>query len=175
IRVEALPGPPDSGTPAIDLHEREPLDLGVVLLDPRVEVVAVPSLHGPLEDLHVLHRHRLLREPGGFQGFLLAAEAAKLADSSLEQRNEPSPRHIEGDPAPLATREGSPEHQNPLAEVPKLLGFDPELFPSRVDVVPEPLVALKPAVDDPLRPADDGGTNLNIGIENNRGSSQVPL
>ena len=38
--------------------EREPFDLGVVLVDPRVEVVAVPSLHAPLEDLHVLLRHR---------------------------------------------------------------------------------------------------------------------
>ena len=41
--------------------------------------------------------------------------------------------------------------------------------------MPEAPVAVKPAVDDPLGVADDGGTNLNIGVEHSCGSSLVPL
>src|SRR6478672_6402236 len=58
--LQGLPGLPGSGMAAISLYEREPFDLRVEQVDPRAEVVAVPSVHGPPEALHVLLRHRLL-------------------------------------------------------------------------------------------------------------------
>src|SRR5262245_37362287 len=56
--LQVFPGLPGSGMAAISLYEREPFDLRVERVDPRVEVVAVPSVHGPPEALHVLLRHR---------------------------------------------------------------------------------------------------------------------
>src|SRR4029079_4195410 len=84
VALEGLPGLPGTPPPAKHLHDREPFDLGVVLVNPRLEVVAVPGFHAPFEDLHVLLRHRLLTQPGGFESFgamcvLLYAENLAVA------------------------------------------------------------------------------------------------
>ncbi len=73
------------------------------------------------------------------------------------------------------TGEGSSKHQDLVAEVADLLGFDPKLRPSRVDVSPELDIAIQPSVDDALRPADDCRTNLYLGMENLRRRSLVPV
>ena len=103
------------------------------------------------------------------------AETPKLDDAPLGQCSEPRHRLIEGDAASFATSEGSSKHQHLFAEVAELLGFDAELLPSRINVVPEPPVALMPVVDDPLGSANDRRTNLNLGIENCRRRSLVLL
>src|SRR4029079_11233683 len=80
VALEGLPGLPGTPAPAKHLHHREPFDLGVVLVNPRLEVVAVPGFHVPFEDLHVLLRHRLLPQPGGFEGLL---QLPVLLDSNV--------------------------------------------------------------------------------------------
>ena len=53
----------------LDLRrEGIPLDLGVRGLQERLDVVPEEGVHALAEDLHVLLRHRLLRQPGGFEG-----------------------------------------------------------------------------------------------------------
>jgi hypothetical protein len=52
--LQGLSGLPGSAMTAINLYQCDPFDLRVVLVDPGVEVVAVPSLDGPREALHVL-------------------------------------------------------------------------------------------------------------------------
>ena len=118
---------------------------------------------------------RLLRQPGGFEGVQLIAETPKPNDSPLVDDSKPCRWLIEGDAASFCTGEGSSKQQHLVAEVPELLGFDPKLRPSRIDVSPELLVAIQPSVDDALRPADDCRTNLYLGMENRRRRPVVPI
>ena len=117
----------------------------------------------------------LLPQPSGFEGFQLIAETPKPNDLPLVDDSKPSRWLIEGDAASLCTGEGSSKHQDLVAEVADLLGFDPKLRPSRVDVSPELDIAIQPSVDDALRPADDCRTNLYLGMENLRRRSLVPV
>ena len=72
-----------------DGHDRDPLDVGVEEVEelrqvggPRC-VCPVERLEGPPHDLHVLLRHRLLREPEGFEGLLVIAEQLDSDDLVL--------------------------------------------------------------------------------------------
>ena len=51
------------GSPVID-----ELDLRVIEAQPLLDVVGVERIDGTLDDLHVLLRHRLVAQPGGFEG-----------------------------------------------------------------------------------------------------------
>ena len=58
------------------------LDLRVGQSEDAFDVMAVPCVEHPAHDLHVLLRHRLLRQPGGFEGFRpcgVVAHAHRLA------------------------------------------------------------------------------------------------
>src|SRR5215207_9078289 len=48
-----------------------PLDIGIKLIEIAIPVARVERLHEGAYDLHVLLRHRLLPQPGGFEGVLL--------------------------------------------------------------------------------------------------------
>src|SRR2546423_522410 len=51
-------------------YRRMPLHVGVEVLQHRLDVPAVGRVSCALEGIDVLLRHRLLRQPGGFEGFL---------------------------------------------------------------------------------------------------------
>src|SRR5438552_16213838 len=50
---------------------------------PRLEVVALPYLDRAPHDLHVLLRHRLLRQPHGFEGFTAVQVAHRINDHAV--------------------------------------------------------------------------------------------
>ena len=96
-----------------------------------------------MRELHVLLRHRLLLKPDGLEGLPLVAETPKSNDLPLAHRGDPGRGLIEGDAAPRSKSEGSSQHEDLSAKVTELLGLNAELGPSRVDVRPEPPVALQ--------------------------------
>ena len=55
----------------------------------------VERLEGPADDFHVLLRHRLLRQPGGFEGLLSSRNACSLNPPSRDRADEPD--HFDGD------------------------------------------------------------------------------
>jgi hypothetical protein len=70
-------------------HPRTPLHLGVEFLQQRLDVSPVGRLNRAFERLHVLLRHRLLPQPGGFEGFVFAhvsLTAQNLPSSEREDR-----------------------------------------------------------------------------------------
>ena len=71
-----------------ELCDLVPLDIGIKSLHGGVEVVAVESRVGPAHDLHVLLRHRLLPQPGGFEGFVTGPILAAPHDLPVSDRVE---------------------------------------------------------------------------------------
>jgi len=57
VGLEALASLTSSSVPAKHLHQCEPFNLWIELSDPRVEIVAVPSVNTALEDHDVVLRH----------------------------------------------------------------------------------------------------------------------
>jgi hypothetical protein len=47
-------------------------DIRVEVVDPLAEVPLSPGVKDPMHDLHVLLRHRLLPQPGGFEARFLS-------------------------------------------------------------------------------------------------------
>ena len=54
--------------------------------------------------LHVLLRHRLLRKPGGFEGFLQASKPREPADLAVSEGPHVELGLFNGNPAPRPTR-----------------------------------------------------------------------
>src|SRR5215204_5590566 len=67
--------------PPIRIHPQDAV--GVVQLTKGIHVARVPRLEGGPHDLDVLLRHRLLPQPGGFEGFGLTAAVAPPNDPTV--------------------------------------------------------------------------------------------
>jgi hypothetical protein len=55
------------------LDRRVPLDVGIELGQKGVQIIGIPRLDGALDGLDVFPRHRLLHQPGGFEGLVPVA------------------------------------------------------------------------------------------------------
>src|SRR5204863_44384 len=64
------------------------LAVGGEVLEPGVYVPTVERLEGSAHDLHVLLRHRLLRQPGSFEGFLGIAISLPANDPASVHREQ---------------------------------------------------------------------------------------
>src|SRR2546430_2268873 len=64
----------------------EPLEVRREEIVVGVEIEPVEGVDPPLHDLHVLPRHRLLLQPHGFEGFVLARVNPKPPQLAVKQR-----------------------------------------------------------------------------------------
>src|SRR5262249_44443926 len=79
-------------------------DLGVIELTKGVHVASVPRRECGKQDLHVLLRHRLLRQPGGFKGFLVVPEVFEHDDLPAAERMDLAEHYFVLDAAPLPSQ-----------------------------------------------------------------------
>ena len=87
VGLEALASLTSSSVPAKHLHQCEPFNLWIELSDPRVEIVAVPSVNTALENLDVVLRHAraVSPTPSGSRAWSRVA-GTLLARASEERR-----------------------------------------------------------------------------------------
>jgi hypothetical protein len=135
------PSPPELAYPfmaAIDTSEIQsrmarsiPLDVWVVHLE-RVRVsTRVERLKQFAHDLHVLLRHRLLLEAGGFEGFGLAPEGAP-PDSLLIAPFDGQPhRPLNRSAATRTLPANASAYERPVSEVSHLIDLCPEIWENR--------------------------------------------
>src|SRR5207302_267395 len=71
-------------------------------LDHRRYVSTAKGRISPLDDLHVLLRHRLLREAGGFEGLRPIREHPPLNDEAVPNRVDDGLERLHGKPAALS-------------------------------------------------------------------------
>src|SRR5439155_212304 len=114
---------------------RRPHDgVWVVQLTNGIHVPRVPCLEGRSHDLHVLLRHRLLRQPHGFEGLFFApvvVESHALAVSQRPHRTV-DPFHIN---AGLATLCVNAQHgDDALTSVDELLRIPAPAFPTALPI-----------------------------------------
>ena len=95
--------------------------LVVVVLDVRVEqslldhgfpAALVPELRDPPNDVHVLLRHRLLRQPGGLESVLPRSEAMHPDDLATVHQQVDSELLVEVDVTCTASEVGMPQPQD---------------------------------------------------------------
>src|SRR6185503_7453213 len=108
-----------------DLIRLIPDDFGIEKVEVRNSVAIEVLVEAP-HYLHVLLRHRLLPQSGGFEGAVPIEEALRLADQPIPERNQvaPQPVHfgcVRGD----SVAAGDP--QRPVVEVDDLLDVYREL------------------------------------------------
>ena len=95
--ITSRPEPHQSVVPLVDASPRRTrgrpveLDLGVDAIQDSVEVLPGHALVEPLHDLHVLLRHRLLRQAGGFEGFVAVHVLDQLRCLAVAHRVEVRP------------------------------------------------------------------------------------
>src|SRR6478752_1426660 len=63
----------------------------------RAQVATVKGVDGSLDDLHVLLRHRLLRQPRSVEGLLWVPERLEMNDLALAQRVDVGKRRLKLD------------------------------------------------------------------------------
>jgi hypothetical protein len=80
---------------------------------------------GAAHKLDVLFRHRLLRQPGGFEGVVAGGEVLHPYHQATPQREERKEGFIERDPAARATPSLATSDEQAVAKVDDLLGFEP--------------------------------------------------
>src|SRR3954453_1296343 len=73
---------------------RVPFDLGIEFVKQRVEVAAVVGVEPALESFDVLLRHRLLRKPGGFEGFGAVKKDTDTRDLAVYEAVHGSQLHV---------------------------------------------------------------------------------
>src|SRR4051812_2553550 len=90
--LEPAPADTDGGLmtnpPDVPVLDRVPLQLGVKGLKPRM-LVGLERFEAPPHDLDVLLRHRLLRQPGGFEGFRAVCVFADAIEPAAAQLASP--------------------------------------------------------------------------------------
>src|SRR3954454_18149716 len=127
-----LPPGPDLVMPAADLAfqgraDRNPFDVGAQVSHVTLDVTAVPGLERAMHGLRVLLRHRLAREPHGFEGFGFGGIAAAASDLAV----------LEGEHLPGAALDARPRFlpaaplvqadDHAVARVDGLVGLETEL------------------------------------------------
>ena len=109
---------------------------------------------GPPHDLNVLLRHRLLAQPGGFEGFGHVRVHLHPDRLSVPERPHLSEAHVDGDSRGLRTPPLVDDDDDALPGVDEVLGLKLPTFP-RIRPLGEELVrTLGPGVDLFVRPAD---------------------
>ena len=96
---------------------RRPLDSRVEVGQERVYPIAFGGIKGALDNLHVLLRHRLLRQPGGFEGFggiQVGSDANRFAVLKVAYD---AVRRLRLCAAALAASVQATGRENPVAEV----------------------------------------------------------
>src|SRR5215216_584094 len=122
----------DTVAPAIAVGSRKaagwnPLNIVSenVRVEYRIEVATLQRfserLEPPPHDLDVLLRHRLLPQPGGFEGFLAVVEVLLADDPPRTKGEEREQRTADVDTAAPATRGYLPAHEQPVPRVDHLL------------------------------------------------------
>src|SRR6478672_4781570 len=103
-------------------------------------VVTCRSFQGRVRKLlDVLLRHRLLREPGGFEGLGMVGKESKPKQPAVPDLNHCRSRLIQLDAASATSNVELPQRDNQVALTPPVTHVDPPLLKLLVDL-PRPLV-----------------------------------
>src|SRR5256885_7227369 len=105
-----------------------PLDVGIQPMEGTLEVPAVERLYRLSNDLHVLLRHRLLREPGGFEGFGAISEVPRPDHQAPWHLKELTERLVYGHAAARPVGLEPSHDEKRVAEVEDLLGLQLEIL-----------------------------------------------
>ena len=93
---------PRSPLKRFGLEAADDLEVRVQLIRRKVPVASVPAFEPGLDQLDVLLRHRLFRQPGGFEGFGLAIEVLHPDDLTGVESVDDGVVALDLDPAALA-------------------------------------------------------------------------
>src|SRR6185295_3172947 len=104
--------------------EGEPLDLRMQSASEGISI-AVECCHPPLHQLHVLLRHRLIRESGGFEGVGLSAIEAELRDFGAADLEEKPEVLLHADAAAFPLCHLADPNQDAVTQIDELLGKHP--------------------------------------------------
>jgi hypothetical protein len=91
----------------------------------------IPAVHGAdsaLERLYVLRRHRLLRQPGGFQGFRSLDEVADADNLAVSDGGDDRKPKLGGRTAPLPDPRDAGVRDDDIAGLREVLGLRVELI-----------------------------------------------
>ena len=100
------------------------------------EVLTVPSIQQATDDLHVLLRHRLLPQPGGFEGFLLRLVERERGHLAVPNRDQPGASSLDFD---AVASSKVPDVLHDQEAVLDLLQWVNELDPNFVECLEQPL------------------------------------
>src|SRR6185295_10512350 len=154
-RLQTLDGDLEVGASVDDVGEEAPDPVGAVIratdISHRghkadvlsaarqiaVDIPLIDRRNGPPDDLHVLLRHRLLRQRGGFEGFLKLLVEADPHDQPVADRAQPDAAslHFDSVPAPQAVRE---RHHHMLPGIDELVGLIPSGLPVLSELLGQP-------------------------------------
>src|SRR5215218_1707548 len=102
------------------------------------EAARIAGAEDPPHDLHVLLRHRLLREPGGFEGLLAVVEQLHLSDLAVGERPDRHVRRLYRRTAGASNLALATDRQNLAARLCQLIDLEIDLAEDGDRVAPEP-------------------------------------
>ena len=145
--------------------------------DRDVEVAPAVSMTRRLDaaQLDVLLRHRLLRKPGGFEGFFGLEEVVNPNDLAVLELDHVRDWRLDLGPASRATHAKMTDCQNSLAEVADLRDLDPVLYESLVYVSKQLADSLvSPLISTHLQALPEPPHHLYVGIVHRQRRIDVP-
>src|SRR4029078_9619839 len=131
---------------------RRELNLGVHQFQEGVEVAAVGGLKRALDALSVLGRHRLFREPGGFEGVLFASVLRHLSDSSVLHPVHPRLANLKFNVAATASKPEASLRNHCFAQVGELCYVEREAAPCFTGPLQRISEAVESSVGGRIRP-----------------------
>src|SRR5262249_36992856 len=126
--------------------QRSPADLWVEQFAIGIHVTRVPCREPSPHDLHVLLRHRLLRKPGGLEGFVPVGVPRASHDEAVTQGPKVPDANVEPRAAGSPTSGRPNEDEHPVVRVPEPLRLQAKLL--------EHLGLLHKEPNDVLAPSD---------------------
>src|SRR5437870_4090129 len=98
----------------------------------RAEVTALPDGEEGPHDLHVLLRHRLLRQAQGFESLGTVGVCAEVCDQPFTEASDPRRFYVKGGTAATSAPSNVSQGKNPSAAVSDLLDLPSEVLPTLV-------------------------------------------
>src|SRR5207249_9774357 len=128
-----------------DVCSSDLLDLWCGIAEQQVSLALIPSLDRLPHDLHVRLRHRLLRQPYGFEGFVPCPVLPNAHDLAVVDRKHMRLFSFQRHPAASSRNVGGKWHDHNVAKVDELLSLQGEAFipniKQRGDELPDAFVA----------------------------------
>ena len=113
----------------LGLEAADDLEVRVQLIRRKIPVASVPAFEPGLDQFDVLPRHRLLRQPGGFEGLVRVSVAAVAGDLAASNGDHPCHRGVALDPAPPASDSAAAKDDDVAADRFDVIGVGAKFVP----------------------------------------------